>query len=225
LRGPSTSVGPRTHANSNLTGWTDAQGTWARTYDADNRCTSESRSGSNSYSKSYTLDGVGNRTAQTVGGTSTSFTYSNDDELTATSGGFTNSYSYNANGEQTGRTLSGTAYSLSFDYDGQVTQITQGGSSVTFAYDATGRRYSRTAGGTTTTFQYAGSQVLLEKQGSTTTATYTYGNALIRKDGEVPLFDGLGSERTVTDSNQSVTGTLTTEGFGQTVSPLATSPP
>jgi RHS repeat-associated protein len=160
---------------------------------------------------------------QTVGGTSTSFTYSNDDELTATSGGFTNSYSYNANGEQTGRTLSGTAYSLSFDYDGQLTQITQGSSTTSFAYDATGRRYSRTSGGTTTTFQYAGSQVLLEKQGSTTTATYTYGNALIRKDGEVPLFDGLGSERTVTDSNQSVTGTLTTEGFGQTVATTGSS--
>jgi RHS repeat-associated protein len=69
----------------------------------------------------------------------------------------------------------------------------------------------------------AGSQVLLEKQGSTTTATYTYGNALIRKDGEVPLFDGLASERTVTDSNQSVTGTLTTEGFGQTVATTGSS--
>lgn len=28
-----------------------------------------------------------------------------------------------------------------------------------------------------------------------TTWAYTYGNALIRKEGEMPLFDGLGSER------------------------------
>jgi RHS repeat-associated protein len=63
----------------------------------------------------------------------------------------------------------------------------------------------------------------LEKQGSTTTATYTYGNALIRKDGETPLFDGLGSERTVTSSSQAVTATLTTEGFGQMVATTGSS--
>ena len=43
--------------------------------------------------------------------------------------------------------------------------------------------------------------ILLEDQGGTTTAAYTYGNALIRKDGETPLFDGLGSERTVTNGS------------------------
>ncbi|HZP80597.1 MAG TPA: RHS repeat-associated core domain-containing protein, partial [Chthonomonadaceae bacterium] len=89
--------------------------------------------------------------------------------------------------------------------------------------DAIGRRVSRTAGGTTTTFQYGGGGVLLEKQGATTTATYTYGNALLRKDGEYPLFDGLGSERTVTNSSQTVTGTLTLDGFGQTVTSTGSS--
>ena len=65
--------------------------------------------------------------------------------------------------------------------------------------------------------------MLLEKQGSTTTATYTYGNALIRKDGETPLFDGQGSERTVTNSSQTVTGTLTQDGFGNTVATTGSS--
>ena len=32
-------------------------------------------------------------------------------------------------------------------------------------------------------------------------ATYTHGTSLIRKDGETPLFDGLGSERTVANSS------------------------
>jgi YD repeat-containing protein len=76
-------------------------------YNAAHRLTSESRTGSNSYTKSYTLDGVGNRTSQTVGMTTTNFTLNSDDELTATSGGFINSYTYNANGEQTNRPLSG----------------------------------------------------------------------------------------------------------------------
>ncbi|HZT43929.1 MAG TPA: hypothetical protein VFA07_17315 [Chthonomonadaceae bacterium] len=186
-------------------------------YDWGNRLTSETRTGTNPYSISYTLDGVGNRTGQTVGSTSTSFTLDNDDELTATSGGIVNSYGYNANGEQTSRTLSGTAYSLSFDYDGQLTSITQGSNTTSFSYDALGRRVSRTAGGTTTNFQYDGGKVLLEKQGSSTTATYSYGNALLRKDGEYPLFDGLGSERTVTNSSQTVTGTINYDGFGNMV--------
>jgi YD repeat-containing protein len=186
-------------------------------YSVNHRLTSESRTGTNSYSKSYTLDGVGNRTSQTVGGVSTSFTINSDDELTATSGGFTNSYSYNANGEQTGRTLSGTSHTLAYDYEGQLTSISVGGSTTaSFEYDALGRRYSRTSGGTTTRFYYQGSKVLLEKQGSTFTGVYAYGNTLLRRGSEVPLFDGLGSERTVTNGSQTVTGTINFDAFGQT---------
>ena len=59
--------------------------------------------------------------------------------------------------------------------------------------------------------------------GGTTTATYTHGNALIRKDGETPLFDGLGSERTVTNSSQAVTASLTLSAFGQTVASTGSS--
>src|SRR5919204_4397158 len=65
--------------------------------------------------------------------------------------------------------------------------------------------------------------IWLEKQGTTYTATYTYGNALIRKDGEYPLFDGIGSERTVTNASQTVTGTATYEGFGQTIATTGSS--
>ena len=119
--------------------------------------------------------------------------------------------------EQTGRTLAGTAYTVAFDYDGQMTSLTQGSSTTTFAYDALGRRVSRTAGGTTTAYQYDGGSVLLEKQGSTTTGTYTYGVGLVRKDGETPLYDGIGSARSETNSSQSVTSTLTPDAFGNAV--------
>ena len=189
-------------------------------YDAQHHLTSESRTGTNPYSKSYTVDGVGNRTAQTVGGTSTSFTLNSDDELSSTSGGFSNSYSYNANGEQTGRTLSGTSYTLTYDYDGQLTSISTGGSTTaSFTYDALGRRYSRAASGTTTQFLSApvDSHIYLEGVGSTVTAKYGYGNALIHKDGEYPLFDGQGSERTVTIGIQTVTGSINYDAFGVTV--------
>ena len=36
-------------------------------------------------------------------------------------------------------------------------------------------------------------------------------------ESETPLFDGLGSERTVTSSSQAVTASLTLSAFGQTV--------
>jgi RHS repeat-associated protein len=173
------------------------------------------------------VDGVGNRTSQTVGSATTSFTYNTDDELTATSsssGGFVNSYSYNNAGDQTGRTLSGTAYTLAYDYEGRLTSTVTGGvTQSSFVYDGLGRRYSRTNGGTTTRFLYDGGKVLEEKQGSSFTAAYAYGNALIRKDGEYPLFDGLGSERTVTNSSQTTTGTIILEGFGLTVATTGSS--
>lgn len=182
-------------------------------YDGQNHLTSETCAGTNAYTIAYTVDGAGNRTAQTVGGTSTTLTYDNDDELSYTTGGFTNSYSYNANGDQTGRTLSGTGYTLTFDEEDQLT----GTGGATFTYDALGRRMSRTASSTTTSFLLDGSAVLLEKQGSTTSATYSYGTALTRKDGEFPLFDALGSERTVTSSSQISTGALNLDSFGNSV--------
>jgi RHS repeat-associated protein len=103
---------------------------------------------------------------------------------------------------------------LAYDYESQITSITQGSSTVSFVYDALGRRYSRTAGGTTTVFYYDGGAVVLEKEGANWTAYYGYGNALYRRNSEYPLYDGHGSERTVTDASQSVTGTLNLDAFG-----------
>ena len=59
-------------------------------------------------------------------------------------------------------------------------------------------------------------RLLIEKAGGTVTGIYTYGNSLIRRNGEYPLFDGQGSERTVTNSSQTVTGTINYDGFGNT---------
>ena len=78
-------------------------------------------------------------------------------------------------------------------------------------------RVGRTAGSTTTAYQYAGDSVLLEKQGSSTTGTYSYGNDLLRKDGEYPLCDGLGSARAETSSSQAVTFAVNTDAFGNQI--------
>lgn len=70
--------------------------------------TSAPRGGWRATAVAVSKDGEGDRTSQTVNGTTTNCTRNDDYELTATSGGFTNSYSYNANGEQTGRTVMAT---------------------------------------------------------------------------------------------------------------------
>ncbi len=59
--------------------------------------------------------------------------------------------------------------------------------------------------------------------GDTVTSVYTYANALDRKDTEYPMFDGLGSERTVTSSSQTVTGTINHDAFGLTVNTTGSS--
>ncbi len=55
----------------------------------------------------------------------------------------------------------------------------------------------------------------LEKQCGSFTQAYSVGNGLLRRGSEYPLFDGHGSERTVTNSSQTVTGSVNFEAFGQ----------
>jgi hypothetical protein len=43
---------------------------------------------------------------------------------------------------------------------------------------------------------------------------YTYRNALIRKDGELPLFDGAGHERMITNASETEIGAINFDGFG-----------
>ncbi len=62
-----------------------------------------------------------------------------------------------------------------------------------------------------------GDRIVLELQGGNVTAVYSYGNALVARNGEVVLADGLGTTRATVDSTQAVTSTFTTEAFGNTV--------
>jgi hypothetical protein len=68
-----------------------------------------------------------------------------------------------------------------------------------------------------------GNQVLCEKQGGTFTAAYAWGNGLIRRNTEYVFTDGQGNERTVTNSSQTVTGTLLQDASGLTVATTGSS--
>jgi len=92
-----------------------------------------------------------------------------------------------------------------------------------YSYDAQSRYISRKAGRGDDELPIRWRERPAGEAGATTAATYTCGNALIRKDGETPLFDGLGSERTVTNGSGAVQGTLTLSAFGQTVTSTGSS--
>ena len=62
-----------------------------------------------------------------------------------------------------------------------------------------------------------GANITRESSVGTSTAVYAYGNGLLRKDGEYPMFDAQGNERTVTNSSQTATGTINYDAFGNTV--------
>jgi hypothetical protein len=57
----------------------------------------------------------------------------------------------------------------------------------------------------------------VERQGGVVTAVYSYGNALVARNGEVVLSDGLGTTRATVNSLQALTSTFTTEAFGNAV--------
>ena len=199
-------------------------------YDNAGHLTGEARTGSVNYSASYAVDGEGNRLSQTINGATSTFTYDTNDALLSVAstdtGGLNNTYAYNNNGEQTGRTLNGVSYALTYDGDGQITHITggaNGATDTTFAYDAGGRRVVRTAAGSAAThFVYSGAAVLLEKENGAVTASYTYGNALVGKNGNVNLCDGLGTSRQTTSVSGAVVSERVFEGFGQTVAATGT---
>ena len=63
-------------ANSNMTGWTDANGTWARTYDNDNRMLTESLGGATQLTHTYDATGKKGLLSTTVDANSRTITYS-----------------------------------------------------------------------------------------------------------------------------------------------------
>lgn len=117
-------------------------------------------------SGSYTYDGYGNRTAKSVGGTATSYSYSSN-RLGSASGGEAASYSYNNNGALTGGTWSGSQHTLGYDSFDNLTSFTTGSSTMAiFGYDGDGTRVTKTANGKTTVYHYGLGNLVLSESDS-----------------------------------------------------------
>ena len=202
-------------------------------YDSIDRLTSETVTGSLSYSNAFGYDSVGNRLTQTSTGNhpgTVDYTYDNRDRLTLEG---TTAYTYDANGNLTAKTGEAT---YTWDFENRLTRVAlSDGSMVDHAYDVDGNRVQTTVtpsgGGTPTVTKYlvdttgSLSQVIAELDGTgALTSLYVRADnellSVLRPSGQSSWatrfvhVDGLGSVRVLTDEAGLVTDTRDYEAFG-----------
>ncbi len=196
----------RYDAAGNLTGITWPTGvTTTDVYDDASRLTSvtHNRSGSMIASASYTLNAVGDRTANGA----TSYTYDLLDRLT---GDGTNSYTYDPVGNRLTLTVGGTTTNYSYDAADRLTGTTNptttntfdsndnetARGSDTFGWDVENHLTSSTVGGTSTTYSYNGDGLRLTRTSGGTTTNYLWdvgrGLPRILDDGTYQYVYGIG---------------------------------
>jgi RHS repeat-associated protein len=210
------------HATGRRTSIEELSGRTTRySYDDLYRLTGESISDSQhgDYSASYQYDTVGNRTYSTIDGVQTAYSYDANDRLTQQGG---TRYTYDNNGNTLTETLDTTTVSYSYNAKNELVSVEQGGNTTRYGYNPNGIRTTKSEGGITTSYivdenrDYA--QVLIEDDG-TTQVSYTYGDDLISQDrnGEAYFYhyDGLGSTRSLTDSQGNLANTYDYEAFGE----------
>ncbi|MCG7945552.1 MAG: hypothetical protein N0C84_04330, partial [Candidatus Thiodiazotropha taylori] len=210
------------HATGRRTGIDELSGrSTAYGYDDLYRLTSETITDSQhgDYSASYQYDGVGNRTYSTIDGVQTAYTYDDNDRLTQQGG---TRYAYDANGSTLTETLDTNTIIYSYNAKNELISVLQGWNNTEYGYNPNGIRTSKTESGETTQYvvdenrDYA--QVLIEDDG-TTQVSYTYGDDLISqaRNGEAYFYhyDGLGSTRSLTDSQGNLANTYDYEAFGE----------
>jgi len=211
-------------------------------YDPLGHLTSEVRAGNSTRNATYGVDGVGNRTSQTINGTTTTYSYDTDDEVTGDNN--YSVYQYDAAGSLIGRRRGGNWIYPYSTNEGQIAQIYTGANfpAYSYGYDALGRRAFRVASpsggansgdGVRTDYQYDGSQVLTEKQNGGTVNRYQRGaggELLSRPDwgagAETPQMDGLGSMRQGLDNGSArFTGLFDYSAFGEQIGGSGSSSP
>ncbi|NUQ98619.1 MAG: DNRLRE domain-containing protein [Streptomyces sp.] len=151
-------------------------------YDPADRLTKAVKTGNGAGTETYVHDNNSNVISQTVGGTTTNYTYDRNRLLSATAGGTAANYNYDPFGRQEsvasgGKIISRSVYD-GFDHviESQKADSTGALKSTTYTFDPLDRTASQTAGGKTTDYEYLGlsSEVLDEKVAGTLTKSYQY---------------------------------------------------
>jgi RHS repeat-associated protein len=190
-------------------------------------------------SASYTLDPVGNRTAETSslsGINPIAGTYNANDQLTS-------SESYDLNGNTT-QTANGNQYT--YDSENHLIKMVNGSTVVNLIYDAFGNRVAKTVNSVTTQYLVDDlnptgyPQVMEELTGpigsGVVTRQYTYGLQRISENLSPSVtgnstwtpsfygYDGFGSVRQLTNSSGVVTDSYEYDAFGNSFTKTGTTP-
>ena len=213
----------------------DRAGTFPTTlrYDHLYRLTEETKKdtgGANLYHLLYGYDAVGNRTSRTLGSTTTTYGYDNNDKLTTINGVTSCGYDLNGNLTSTSGVLGAWTYAYN-DANELITMLPSGSPPDNFSYNALGQRY-RThlgalhGGGTYWRSVFAGDRVLEDTDDAgTVTARYTLTDAsyfspmlhVWRVSGSLsrfPLYDLTGTVRGSADASGVVQETNYLDAFG-----------
>lgn len=162
---------------SDTTAFGSSSSTWSYTYDHADRLTAASSTGgigSNSYAYSFGSESGscptgtnanagmdGNRTSQTINGTTTTYCYNSADQLIGSSNPYVDAATYDSHGNTTRLGDSGDQTSFAYDSSDRTASITQGSQSTTYGYDAaddiTARNTNNGSGTTSTLYGYTGS--------------------------------------------------------------------
>jgi RHS repeat-associated protein len=203
----------------------DQSGTHGFGYDAIDRLTSATYTGTPN--ESYAYDGVGNRTSSHK---SAIYGYQPNNRLVNTASA---SYIYNNNGNLISKTEGTSTTQYVWDFENRLTQVvTQSSGSVTYKYDALGRRIQRTPStGVSTNFIYDRQDVVKDINSDGTTIEYLNGPGIdnkIRQKGSSTATtyyfsqDHLGSTTALTGTTGKLVERITYDGYGNSASSTRT---
>ncbi len=199
------------------------------TYDKNYRLTSEKRTGSNSYTSTFTYDANGNRLTLKKDGATTTFTYDGADQLTESEDASgTTTYTYDKAGNLTNISAPSSQKTTNTwnDENRRTRTQTPAGGDVESVYRYDGLRYEKQDSSGTTRFIYDGQNYLFETTtGGSIVVAYTveprtYGNLASRRASSSTRYyhtDALGSTRSLTNSSQTVTDTYLYDAWGDPI--------
>jgi len=170
------------------------------TYDSLNRLITAATTGPQ-WGLSFTYDGFGNRTNQTVtkgSGPSNTVAISGTTNRITTAG-----YGYDSNGNMTTMPYGSGSMTLTYDIENRLTQAVNTNGTELYSYDSGNRRvYQKLASGTEQVFFYGVNgdrlktyQLLANNQFSVTHTNIYFAGRLLRQDSTTTFIDRLGSVR------------------------------
>jgi len=221
------SAGMRTNLAEKLNG---SSSNLAWNYDGASRLITETRTGTNAQTNSYSYDNNGNRQTWTssTGGTISYAYNTNDQIITTTAGSTVTNYQYDGRGNLK---QSGTS-SYTYNAADQLITAVVNGNTANYLYDQDGRRVKQVAGGNTTNYAWdetsAYGDVLLETNGSGAAQTsYVLGGSELLSQNKIGgtgisylLHDGQGSTRALVDGSGNLRSSelYTYDAFGNLIS-------